>query len=149
MQRKVKYFNNIQIFGNIGLLIVFILVLTTNIKNIFNLYWLMFGIAFLGNVIYLNKWSKEGKTWYKKRDKSYTDNLTRKQSDLLLFIMVAYTLIVCGLYIIEFFIPSITLDLSVIISFYILTIVFEYVIYVIVVRTFKEVNKLIDKDGVK
>ena len=143
MLKNLKYFNNIQIVSNIFLLIVLIITLIIQSDRLFHLYWMILGITFLGNIFCINKWSKEGKTWYKKADKNWSKNLTRKPSDTLLTIVVLYTLIVCSIFIIEFFVNDIIINNFVIIFYFVLTIIFEYVIYLIINCTFKEVEGLI------
>lgn len=143
MLKNLKYFNKIQIISNIALFIVLIITLIVQNQRIFHLYWAIFGIAFLGNILCINKWSKEGKTWYKNADKNWLKNLTRKPSDTLLLVVVIFTLIVCSIFIIGFFINNIIINNIVIIFYFILTIIFEYVIYLIINRTFKEVEGLI------
>jgi len=144
MLKNLKYFNKIQIISNIALFIVLIITLVVQKERIFHLYWAIFGIAFLGNILCINKWSKEGKTWYKKIDKNWSKNLTRKPSDTLLTIVVLYTLIVCSIFIIEIFVSDITSNVLIIICYFILTIIIEYIIYSITDRTFKEVERLIN-----
>ncbi len=143
MLKNLKYFNKIQIISNIALFIVLIITLIVQKERIFHLYWMIFAITFLGNILCINKWSKEGKTWYKNADKNWSKNLTRKPSDTLLFVVVIFTLIVCSIFIIGFFINNIIINNIVIIFYFILTIIFEYVVYLIINRTFKEVEGLI------
>ncbi len=143
MLKNLKYFNEIQIISNIALFIALIITLTVQKERIFHLYWMIFGITFLGNILCINKWSKEGKTWYKNADNNWSKNLTRKPSDTLLFVVVIYTLIVCSIFIIEFFVNNIIMNNLVIIIYFVLTIIFEYFIYLIINHTFKEVEDLI------
>lgn len=143
MLKNLKYFNKIQIVSNIALFIVLIITLAVEKERIFHLYWMIFSITFLGNILCINKWSKEGKTWYKNADKNWSKNLTRKPSDTLLFAIVIYTLIVCSIFIIEFFAYNIIMNNLVILLYFILTVIFEYVIHLIINRTFKEIEGLI------
>lgn len=144
MLKSLKYFNNIQIVSNIILLIVLIITIIIQSDRLFHLYWMVLGITFIGNILCINKWSKEGKTWYKKIDKNWSKNLTRKPSDTLLTIVVLYTLIVCSIFVTEIFVSDITSNALIIIGYFILTIIFEYIIYSIIDHTFKEVERLIN-----
>ena len=151
MVNKIKRLNKIQIVSIIGLIISLVLILF-NVKGIYNWFWIFTGIGILGIVKFIDKWCIEGRTWFRMFDKKYDKNLTRKSSELLFFILVAYVLVICMFFIIEFWKPAITKDLSVIIGVFIATIVYHIILLLVVDKTSKQVidiaeNKIKGKIG--
>lgn len=92
--RMIKRLNFLQVLGIIIMLIAFILDLF-NVKLMESLFFAGIAINGLGFTKLTIKWSKEGKTGFKKMDKNYNKNLTRKSSDTLLIINIVYYLVLC------------------------------------------------------
>jgi len=146
MRNNLRYFNAVQIISNIILLITIVLFVIFNTNFLNNLYWTLIPVTFLGNLAYIGKWSKEGMSWYKEKDSSWNENLTRKTSEKLMFLLVAFALIYLALLFMEYFIPQIRTSYYTIIGLYLLTIAFEYYIFRIVIKTDKNIKSLIDEE---
>ena len=105
MKNRLKRLNKIQIISLILLTITYILrifnVLTDNIYFTTPLL-----LSTLGLIKFMEKWSNEGKTWFKKMDKNYNKNFTRKPSDALFFLVVAYVVVVAGIYVTNIFVEN-------------------------------------------
>lgn len=65
-------------------------------------------------------WSSEGKTGYKNNDKSYSNNLTRKTSEIIFFMLVAYGLIICLTVIVDCFIKNFMYGTETVIGLFVL-----------------------------
>lgn len=87
--KKIKRMNFLQVLGIIIMIVSFVLGLF-NVKGMLDLFFVGLGLNALGFTILSIKWSKEGKTGFKKMDKNYDKNLTRKSSDTMLFMNVVY-----------------------------------------------------------
>jgi hypothetical protein len=146
MVKMFKRINKLQIVSMLGMIIVLILVVF-NVNNIYNLFWIFVGLNIGGNLMFIDKWSKEGLTRFKKMDKNYNKNYTRKTSDSIFFILMAYVLVICIIFMIEFWIKSITQDLSFIIGVTIFSIFVNILDLYLVERTSKEVKETIKKGG--
>lgn len=94
MVNSLKRLNKIQVVSLILLVASFILV-CCGINNSTNFFWVSLGLNMLGYLMFITKWSKEGKTGNRKIDKSYDKNLTRKSSEFIFFMVVAYYLVIC------------------------------------------------------
>ena len=105
MKNRLKRLNRIQIISLILLTVAFIMVLF-GVHNSNNLFWILIGINMFGYLLFTSKWSNEGKTWYSKIDKKYSKNLTRKPSDTIFFMMVAYYILICIVVIADIFIDN-------------------------------------------
>lgn len=143
MVKMFKRLNVIQIISFILLIIAFIL-LIFNVNNSDNLFWVCFSLNMLGYALFIIKWTKEGKTWYKNLDKNYGKNLTRKPSEILFFLLVIYYIIICAVFIIEIWIKDFSKQFSTMIILFILAIIFNYISIIIVNKTYKEVKTLIN-----
>lgn len=142
MLKNLRYLNKIQIISNIILFPLFILSIITQNDKVVSLLWLFLILAVLGNTLFEGKWGKEGKTWFKKLDKSYSKNLTRKTANTLdICFMIYIVLFLIFYFLIEYLNNS---NLFVIaISFYIITLIYEFIAFNVVVRTAREVDNLI------
>lgn len=142
--KKYKRLSKLQIVSLILLTIAFFLrifkVHDDNSLYIFALVLSMF--AFLK---YMVRWSNEGKTWFKRIDKSYTKNFTRKPSDTLFFMVVAYFLEVAIVFLTDIFVDNYLSES--LFSLYLLTIVCNYMGLVIVDKTSDDVIKFVDESG--
>lgn len=65
MVNILKRLNKIQVVSLILLVVLFILV-CFNINNSTNFFWVLLGLNMLGYLMFVTKWSKEGKTGNKK-----------------------------------------------------------------------------------
>lgn len=148
MARMIKRINILQAISMIGMIITLVLIMC-NVNNIVNLFWIFVGLSIGGNVMYLDKWGKEGLTRFKKMDSNYNKNYTRKTSELLLFLLATYTMVICIIFLATILIPSFTQDISVIIGFTIFSAVTNAVNLYLVDRTSKEVKETIKKGGNK
>ena len=148
MAKMIKRINKLQIISIVGMLITLILILF-NVNNVINLFWIFVGLCIGGNLMFIDKWAKEGLTRFKKMDSNYNKNYTRKTSEFIFFLLIAYTLVICILFVAEFWIPTLTEDLSVIIDITIFSIVVNLIDLYLVDRTSKEVKETIKKGGMK
>lgn len=145
MKEKVKYFNIVQIVGNILLLASLIAVVITKSDYSFNLYWFSVPISLLGNVYFIGKWSKRGVNVDNKKSKE----VARSLDDMTSAFMVFYGLVYLGLvFTMDYFVKTLATNLYVAIGFYILTLVFELFIYVAVDKAIKDTQKIV-KETIK
>lgn len=143
MVNSLKRLNKKQIIGLIIELISFI-GCCLNVEAFIYWFWIGEGIKMFGTIYFIDLYSKEGKTWFKNLDKKRDKNLTRKSSELIFFLEVAETMIVCLVFIAEFVIKDFSHQFSTIMGVFIYSIISMLAILIIVERTFKHVDLLID-----
>lgn len=80
MVNSLKRLNKIQVVSLI-LLIISLILVCFNVNNSTNFFWVSLGLNMLGYLMFISKWSREGKTGNRKIDRSYEKNLTRKSSE--------------------------------------------------------------------
>ncbi len=144
MINRLKRLNILQIISTILLTISFILVLC-NVYNSNNLFWLCLGLNMGGYLLFTTKWSNEGKTWYSKIDNKYNKNLTRKPSETIFFMLVAYYILICIVVIADIFIDNFMNES--IMALYVIAILCNYLGLVVVDKTMNEVVSLIETSG--
>ena len=144
MKNRFKRLNKLQIISTILLTIALILFLC-GIHNSNNLFWFCLALNMAGYLLFTVKWSDEGKTWYKKIDKNYSKNFTRRPSDTIFFMLVAYYLLICIVVILDIFIKDFMNEM--IISLYVIAILCNYLGLVIVDKTKEEVVNFIEING--
>lgn len=147
MVNSLKRLNKIQIVSLILLIISFILV-CFGINNSTNFFWVSLGLNMLGYLMFITKWSKEGKTGNRKIDKSYDKNLTRKSSEFIFFMVVAYYLVICICVIADIWIKDFMYQFGTILGLFGMSFIWSFLSLAIVDRTSKEVE-LILKGGKK
>ena len=69
MKEKIKYFNPVQIIGNILLIGTLISLIITRNKLLFSLYWCIVPLLLIGTVWFLAKWGTRGSDIDKKKSK--------------------------------------------------------------------------------
>lgn len=143
MKKINKYLNKTQIISCVLSFIALCLVLIFPTLKINSLYWIFISTGLLGNYYFLNKWSKDGITWFRKADK----NITRKPSDATFFIVGFYTIIICIIYVLDTF-AKVTSNYILMISLYILSLIVLYLLVVITDKTIKKISKIIPKKQV-
>lgn len=142
MKEKIRYFNIVQIVGNILLLISLIVMLITRSDFSFGLYWLSVPISLLGNVYFIGKWSKRGVNVDNKKSKE----VARSLDDITSAFMVFYGLVYLGIiFAMEYCVKAMATNIYVALGFYLLTLVFELFIYVAVDKAYKDTKELISK----
>lgn len=100
----------------------------------------------MGTIYFIDAWGREGKTLFKKLDK----NLSRKSSELIFFLAIAQTILICLVFIAEFWWKDFSKQFSTIMGIFIMTMAFLVIILMIVERTFKEVDVIAtSKDKIK
>ncbi len=97
-----------------------------------------------GSMYFIDLYSKEGKTWFKKLDKKREKNLTRKPSELIFFLEIAETIIVSSVFVAEFVIKDFSQQFSTIMGIFIYSIISLIVILIVVEKTYRHVDLLID-----
>ena len=147
MVNSLKRLNKIQVVSLILLVVSFILV-CCGINNSTNFFWVSLGLNMLGYLIYITKWSKEGKTGNRKIDKSYDKNLTRKSSEFIFFMVVAYYLVICICVIADVWIKDFMYQFGTILGLFSMSFIWNFLSLAIVDRTSREVE-LILKGGKK
>ena len=147
MVNSLKRLNWIQIVSLVLLVVAYILHFF-NIKSIREFFWVALAINMVGFLIFVIKWSREGKTGIKKADKNYNKNLTRKASDYIFLLLVAYYLIVCGVIIIGFFYDNYMYDSGTLLSMLSVAFVCNFTALLVVERTSQEIKVLL-KGGKK
>ena len=141
MGNKLRKYNTYQKIGLLLMLVSFIGV-CFGIRNTNNWFWISIALNMFGVVKYADVWADEGKTWFKKLDKNYNKNLTRRPSERIVFLMVAYTICICSFFIAEFFFVDLTEQLWVMAVCFVLTVIMTIIISTIVDKTQKEVDVL-------
>lgn len=101
-----------------------------------------------GYLMFIMKWSKEGKTGNRKIDKSYDKNLTRKSSEFIFFMVVAYYLVIYICVIADIWIKDFMYQFGTILGLFGMSFIWNFLSLAIVDRTMKEVE-LILKGGNK
>lgn len=147
MVNSLKRLNKIQVVSLILLVVSFILV-CFGINNSTNFFWVSLGLNMLGYLMFITKWSKEGKTGNRKIDKSYDKNLTRKSSEFIFFMVVAYYLDICICVIADIWIKDFMYQFGTILGLFGMAFIWNFLSLAIVDRTSKEVE-LILKGGKK
>lgn len=147
MVNSLKRLNKIQVVSLILLVVSFILV-CFGINNSTNFFWVSLGLNMLGYLMFITKWSKEGKTGNRKIDKSYDKNLTRKSSEFIFFMVVAYYLVICICVIADIWIKDFMYQFGTILGLFGMAFIWNFLSLAIVDRTSKEVE-LILKGGKK
>ena len=147
MVNSLKRLNKIQIVSLILLIISFILV-CFNVNNNTNFFWVSLGLNMLGYLMFITKWSREGKTGNRKIDKSYDKNLTRKSSEFIFFMVVAYYLVICICVVADILIKDFMYQFGTILGLFSVAFIWNFLSLAIVDRTMKEVE-LILKGGKK
>lgn len=147
MVNSLKRLNKIQVVSLILLVVSFILV-CFGINNSTNFFWVSLGLNMLGYLMFITKWSKEGKTGNRKIDKSYDKNLTRKSSEFIFFMVVAYYLVICICVIADIWIKDFMYQFGTILGLFGMSFIWSFLSLAIVDRTSKEVE-LILKGGKK
>ena len=147
MVNSLKRLNKIQVVSLILLIISFILV-CFNVNNSTNFFWVSLGLNMFGYLMFISKWSKEGKTGNRKIDKSYDKNLTRKSSEFIFFMVVAYYLVICICVVADIWIKDFMYQFGTILGLFSVAFIWNFLSLAIVDRTMKEVE-LILKGGKK
>ena len=70
MVNSLKRLNKIQVVSLI-LLIISLILVCFNVNNSTNFFWVSLGLNMLGYLMFISKWSREGKTGNRKIDRSY------------------------------------------------------------------------------
>lgn len=143
MVNSIKRVNKMQIIGLIIEVISFI-GCCLNIAAFTYWFWIGEGIKMIGTIFFIDLYGREGKTWFKNLDKKRDKNLTRKSSELIFLLEIAETLIVCLIFIAEFFIKDFSQEFSTIMGVFIYSIVSLLVVLIVVEKTYKHVDLLID-----
>lgn len=147
MVNSLKRLNWIQVISIILLIVSFIL-FCCGIHNSENFFWVSLGLNMLGYLMFITKWSREGKTGNRKIDKNYDKNLTRKSSEFIFFMVVAYYLIICLCVIAGIWIKDFMYQFGSILGMFIVALICNFLSLEIVDRTSKEVEILL-KGGKK
>ena len=142
--RAIKRLNLLQIITLVCLIIVYVLC-NFNIKGMDDLFWIVLALNMLGFLLFTTKWSKEGKTLYRKMNKNYNKNLTRQPSDIIFFTCVAFYILICTTIVSGAFIKGYEKDISTLLSLLVSAWVFNLFTAVIVERTFREVKSILRK----
>lgn len=139
---KFKRLNKLQIISIILLLITLVLAIL-NVPRIKYLYWYALGLNLFSFIKFIDKWAREGKTGYKNTDKRYDNNLTRKSSEIIFFMLVAYGLVICATVMVDCFVKDYMYGLETIIGLFVFAIVWNYIVLTIVDKTYKEIVMLV------
>lgn len=140
--RIIKRINFLQVLGMIIMVVSFVLNLF-NFKGMIDLFFVGLAINGLGFTLLTIKWSKEGKTGFKKMDKSYDKNLTRKSSDTMLFMNVAYYFTLCFGILVDLIKNNYSKDVFSLIPILTLSLVFNYVLLLVIDKTYNQVVEII------
>lgn len=109
------------------------------------IFWISVVYNFYEFIMFMMKWSKEGRTISKKCDSNYNKNLTRKSSDYIFFMVIAYGIMVCLPFFTNIFIKDYAYDVSTIFAQCMAFVVCNVALFYVVDRTSNEVIRL-EKD---
>lgn len=143
MVNSLKRLNFIQVISMILLIVSFILV-CFGVYNSENLFWVCLSLNMLGYAKFVIKWSREGRTRNRRLDKNYNKNLTRKSSEFIFILLVAYYLLICLCIISDIWIKNFTNEFGTILGLLIISFICNFLSLEIVDRTSKEVNMLLN-----
>ena len=141
MRERIKYFNIVQILGNIFLLIDVIALVINQNDFWVSLYWCLIPFTLIGNVYCVGKWSKNGLNI----DKRKSELVNRSLNDTTTVLLVLYTLVYLAIIFIQDF-PNFNVSLNnlyVFISLYLFTVILEIFIYVIIDKAYNDTKKII------
>lgn len=142
MVNSIKRLSKSQIIGIIIEIISFI-GCCFNIEPFTYWFYIGVGLNIIGTVYFIDKWGKEGKTWFRDLDNKRDKNLTRKSSEIIFFISIAEVMVFSIVFIVEFWLKDFSKQFSTIMGLFIFSMVCLAVILFIVERTYKEVELLI------
>lgn len=140
-----KFLNKHQ---KISLLLSIVIVILIPIFTKLNLNQILWTVLFwnmYGNFMFLNKWSKDGITWFRKSDKDYNKNITRKHSDFTFFTVGFVTLIICLSLTLSIFNINLVYNYIWIIIIEIITILIELLLAYSTARVNKQIMEIIPK----
>ena len=147
MVNSLKRLNWIQVICLISLVVSYILY-CFNVKSSEYLFWFFLGLTIFGNVKFIDKWSKEGKTGNRRMDMNYDKNLTRKTSEYIFIVVVAYVLVMCLTVVASIWIKGFMYESSTLFAMLASTIVWTFALLLAVERTSNEVEQIL-KGGKK
>lgn len=147
MVNSLKRLNKIQVVSLI-LLIISLILVCFNVNNSTNFFWVSLGLNMLGYLMFISKWSREGKTGNRKIDRSYEKNLTRKSSEFIFFMVVAYYIVIYICVIADMWIKDFMHEFGTILGLFCMAFIWNFLSLAVVDRTMKEVE-LILKGGKK
>lgn len=147
MVNSLKRLNKIQVVSLVLLIVSFILV-CFSVNNSTNFFWVSLGLNMLGYLMFISKWSREGKTGNRKADKNYNKNLTRKSSEFIFFMVVGYYIVICICVIADIWIKDFMYEFGTILGLFSMAFIWNFLSLAVVDRTMKEVE-LILKGGKK
>lgn len=147
MVNSLKRLNWIQVISIILLIVSFIL-FCCGIHNSEYFFWVSLNLNMLEYLMFITKWSREGKNGNSKIDKNYNKNLTRKSSEFIFFMVVAYYLIICLRVITGIWIKDFMYQFCSILGMFSVAIICNFLSLGIINRTSKEVEILL-KGGMK
>lgn len=147
MVNSLKRLNKIQVVSLI-LLIISLILVCFNVNNSTNFFWVSLGLNMLGYLMFISKWSREGKTGNRKIDRNYEKNLTRKSSEFIFFMVVAYYIVICICVIADMWIKDFMHEFGTILGLFSMAFIWNFLSLAVVDRTMKEVE-LILKGGKK
>lgn len=147
MKEKIKYFNVVQIIGNILLLISVIgsFVATGKIQNtMIGLFWFALTINMLGITYFFATWTKGGINADVKKSKQIFNDLDNVAVTLIVGYMLAYLIIIF----ITNMSSGIRNNFYLIGGSYILTVFVEVILFTVVEKAYKETIKLVKKNNI-
>lgn len=141
MVNSLKRLKKFQIIGVILQIISFI-GCYLNIDAFTYWFWIGTGLNLMGTIYFIDIWSKEGKTRFRKLDNKRDKNLTRKSSELIFFLTIVESMFISIVFIAEFWIKDFSKQFSTILSVFIMSLVVLIVILIVVEKTFKQVDMI-------
>ena len=142
MQRIKRFINKIQVIGIIGATIIAILVPFLKDNKFVCLGWGFLALHLFGDAIFLKKWRVDGITWFRRNDKNYKKNLTRKYSDISFLTVFIVGMLMC---IIGMFEKTFSKNyVAYLISYIVVFALWIFLIY-ITDRTSRQIKELIPK----
>ena len=142
--RKQAFLNSnqiLQVIGNVLMVIGTILVFIHQSERTYSFYWITLGITLLGSVLVLNQSSSDGKTQSRRADKNWDTKISGQGQDKIMLTMVIGVLLICSVFVIEFFYPTITRTLSSVIYSLIIMFIYQAITIYLSDKLYKEIIK--------
>ncbi len=140
MRRIKRYLNKMQAISLILATIVIIVIPITHNTKLVSIGWFLLGCNAFGCGMFTKKWGLDGITWFRRNDKDYKKNLTRKYSDLLFYIIGAFGMFLC---IVTLFENTFKENYIALLIGYIISIIVLVVIFSMTDRVSKQIEQLI------
>jgi len=131
----------VHIIGNILMVIGAIIVFIYQTKRTYSFYWLGLGLALLGSVYYVWKYSNEGRTQIRSTDKNWNTKISGKAQNKIMFVFIGGILLVIGVIILEFRFTDLSKTIGAVIYSLIVMVIYQLLMFYFTNSLYKEIIK--------